>query len=403
LKLEREIRRGAIRKPSLRSTQDSLAIAEAALKYGNSPPSKSKAPSSSAYTKRRPRTRIIDEHVSSQLFAIHKTLKVLFSCGHWDHSFKATSVESGRLLQSVTAHKDAVTCLAMTSEYGRTWLITGSRDCTLMVWEVQSNREMPIAESPLHILYGHDDAVTSVSVNAELDVVVSGSVDGTVIVHSLREGSYTRSILVGSMPTKNPQTGFNLPASNTPVTSTRRRIHWVCVTKESFVVVYLIDEQLLCTYTVNGRMVAVKDIRERLYSLVPSEDGQVLVTGGENCLVVMRWVSSPLSSLSPCPSSSSLLTLCFVLTHRINVLQIYNLEIANDGPRKGLEAVLDGMIEDNEGSRHTFTSPIRSIYFTKHERHLIVGSENGEIRIFAQDSDYLRQRLQVKLEEIGIL
>jgi hypothetical protein len=61
------------------------------------------------------------------------------------------------------------------------------------------------------------------------------------------------------------------------------------------------------------------------------------------------------------------------------------------------------MIEDNEGGRHTFTSPIRSMYFTKHERHLIVGTENGEIRIFAQDSDYLRQRLQVKLEEIGIL
>lgn len=83
--------------------------------------------------------------------------------------------------------------------------------------------------------------------------------------------------------------------------------------------------------------------------------------------------------------------------------QIYNLEIANDGPRKGLDAVLDGMIEDNEGGRYPFTSPIRSMYFTKQERHLIVGTENGEIRIFAQDSDYLRQRLQVKLEEIGIL
>lgn len=61
------------------------------------------------------------------------------------------------------------------------------------------------------------------------------------------------------------------------------------------------------------------------------------------------------------------------------------------------------MIEDNEGERFSFTSPIRSINYTKHERHLIVGTENGEIRIFAQDSDYLRQRLQLKLEEIGIL
>ena len=72
--------------------------------------------------------------------------------------------------------------------------------------------------------------------------------------------------------------------------SPRRRIHWVCVTKEAFVVVYLIDEQLLCTYTINGRLLATKDIRERLFSIIPSEDGQVLLTGGENCLVIFRWV-----------------------------------------------------------------------------------------------------------------
>jgi WD40 repeat protein len=200
-----------------------------------------------------------------------------------------------------------VTCLTLISEFGRTWLITGSRDCTLMVWEVQSNRDMPLGEeSPLHILYGHDDAVTSVSVNAELDVVVSGSVDGTVIVHSLREGSYIRTILIGSIPPSKSLSTSNVSTANAAAAaavavaaSTRRRIHWLCVTKEGYVVVYLIDELLLCTYTVNGKLVAVKDIRERLYSLLPSEDGQVLITGGENCLVVMRWVRRTTPPLSP--------------------------------------------------------------------------------------------------------
>ena len=78
--------------------------------------------------------------------------------------------------------------------------------------------------------------------------------------------------------------------------------------------------------------------------------------------------------------------------------------MANDGPRKGLEAVLDGVLEDPEDDNSgPITSPIRSIYYTKNEKHLIVGTESGEIRIFSQDSDYLRQRLQRKLEEIGIL
>ena len=77
------------------------------------------------------------------------------------------------------------------------------------------------------------------------------------------------------------------------------------------------------------------------------------------------------------------------------------LDVANDGPRKDLDTVLDGAIEGD--TDNVFSSPIRSIFLSGKERHLIVGTESGEIRVFAQDSDYLRQRLQRKLEEIGIL
>ncbi len=82
-------------------------------------------------------------------------------------------------------------------------------------------------------------------------------------------------------------------------------------------------------------------------------------------------------------------------------MQIHNLELANDGPRQGLEAALDGSME--ETAIPPFASPVRSLHLTRMERHLIVGLESGEMRILAQDSDYLRQRLQRKLIEIGIL
>jgi hypothetical protein len=61
--------------------------------------------------------------------------------------------------------------------------------------------------------------------------------------------------------------------------------------------------------------------------------------------------------------------------------------------------VLDGSSEECG----PFNAPIRSLYLTKLERLLLVGLESGEIRQLAQDSDYLRQRLQRKLKEIGIL
>ncbi len=80
---------------------------------------------------------------------------------------------------------------------------------------------------------------------------------------------------------------------------------------------------------------------------------------------------------------------------------MHSLELAQDGARQGLEAVFDGSMDENNIS--AFASPVRSLYLTAHERHLLVGLESGEMRILAQDSDYLRQRLQRKLIEIGIL
>lgn len=81
--------------------------------------------------------------------------------------------------------------------------------------------------------------------------------------------------------------------------------------------------------------------------------------------------------------------------------QVHTLDLASDGPRQGLEAALDGSME--ESGIPAFWSPVRSLHLTRMERHLIVGLESGEMRVLAQDSDYLRQRLQRKLIEIGIL
>jgi hypothetical protein len=80
---------------------------------------------------------------------------------------------------------------------------------------------------------------------------------------------------------------------------------------------------------------------------------------------------------------------------------VRTLDLAHDGPRAGFEAVLDGSMEEH--SIPCMSSPIRALHMTRLERHLIVGLESGEMRILAQDPNYLRQRLQNKLMEIGIL
>lgn len=75
----------------------------------------------------------------------------------------------------------------------RQYLVTGSLDATVRVWKVKS-RGGGVEPTCLHVLTGHDDAVSSVAVQDELDTVVSASKDGTLIVYTLRTGEYIRSL-----------------------------------------------------------------------------------------------------------------------------------------------------------------------------------------------------------------
>ena len=156
---------------------------------------------------------VLDEHLSGQLFAFLPEARILFTCGHWDHSLRATSVETGCLVQSVCQQKDVITCLALAHDFGHYWLVSGSRDCTLMVWDVHVDRELPLNPHPRHILYGHDDSVTCVAISPEMDIVVSGSDDGTVVVHNLRDGAYVRSIYDGVQLSPSIQQNPSVPAS----------------------------------------------------------------------------------------------------------------------------------------------------------------------------------------------
>ena len=276
--------------------------------------------------------RVLDEHLSAQQFAFLSESKLLFTCGHWDHSCRITNTETGNLVQSMRQQRDVITCLALAKDFGQRWLVTGSRDCTLMVWDVNLDREQPLNAHPQYILYGHDDAVTCVAINPELDVVVSGSDDGTVNVHNLRDGSYVRTISdkcrpyvnlnkplsdrgkesvssdllddrgrrMSWIPSSSTVSGAGAgnssasnggSSSNSNSTAAVRKITWLGLSKEAYVITYSSDDQMLCTYSLNGVLISSRTVPEALYAFMLSEDGKVLLTGGSSCLVVFRWVS----------------------------------------------------------------------------------------------------------------
>lgn len=135
-----------------------------------------------------------DLPISSNLFGCSRDGSLILSCGHWDSSIKCTWIDQSRPQQSLNKHKDIVTCLAIGSDGNL--FVTGSRDTTVLVWEINYNRGYAyhVDENPIHILYGHNEEVTCVAIDIGLDVCVSGSNDGSCIIHTLRNGKYIRSI-----------------------------------------------------------------------------------------------------------------------------------------------------------------------------------------------------------------
>ena len=132
-------------------------------------------------------------------FALSGDGRFLFSCGYYDRSVRCSATADGRTAQVLRAHADVVSCLSLAD--GGAYLVTGSRDTSLMVWRVAAaggggrgggggaGGAPSICERPLHILHGHDDEVVCVAASSELNTIVSGSRDGTAIVTHYDPGS----------------------------------------------------------------------------------------------------------------------------------------------------------------------------------------------------------------------
>ena len=154
--------------------------------------------------------------------------KLLFEVNNWDDSLRVYAVQSNvnaeqlklglkdksaafgsltcTLMQHLRQHKGRITCVSLGRD-DRT-LVTGSTDCTLLVWQLESEEaankiagllqegKTYVRSEPKHRLRGHEDEVVAVAVQSELDVCVSVSSRGLVLLHSLRKGWFLLRIRV---------------------------------------------------------------------------------------------------------------------------------------------------------------------------------------------------------------
>ncbi|KAE8695387.1 Binding isoform 4 [Hibiscus syriacus] len=257
--------------------------------------------------------------LGAQCFATMQTPSgtFLISCGNWENSFQVISLSDGRIVQSIRQHKDVVSCVAVTSD--GSILATGSYDTTVMVREVLRVRapekkvlrkDCIIAETPLHILSGHDDIITCLYVSVELDIVISGSNDGTCVFHTLRDGRYVRSL-------QHPSGS----ALSKLVTSQHGRI-----------VLYADGDLSLHLYSINGKHLASSEANGRLNCVELSGCGEFLVCAGDQGHIVVRTmntlevvkrysgVGKIITSLSVTPEE------CFLAGTKDGSLLVYSIE-----------------------------------------------------------------------------
>ncbi|KAK7353018.1 hypothetical protein VNO80_18450 [Phaseolus coccineus] len=264
--------------------------------------------------------------LGAQCFATMQTPSenFLISCGNWENSFQVISLSDGRLVQSIRQHKDVVSCVAVTSDGNI--LATGSYDTTVMVWEVfrgkttekrirNSQSELPrknyvIIETPCHILCGHDDIITCLYVSHELDIIISGSKDGTCVFHTLREGRYVRSL-------RHP--------SGSPITK-------LVVSQRGQIVIYADDDLSLHLYSINGKYLAASESNGRLNAVQLSRCGEFLVCAGDQGQIVVRsmdtlevvkkyqGVGKVMTSLAVTPEE------CFLAGTKDGSLLVYSIE-----------------------------------------------------------------------------
>ncbi|XP_063285902.1 neurobeachin-like protein 1 isoform X1 [Pelobates fuscus] len=225
--------------------------------------------------------------ITSKLFVVSHDGKVLFTGGHWDNSIRVTSLTKGKVIGQHIRHMDIVTCLS--TDFCGIHLITGSRDTTCMIWQIgqQGGAAGDLVPKPVQILYGHTDEISSVGINTELDMAVSGAKDGTVIIHTIRRGQY--------MKTLRPPTDSSLV-----MTIPSLALSWdghIVINSSIEGKGTLKNKNALHLYSVNGKYLGSESLKEQITDMCIA--GENVILGSRQGFLSIRDLYSLNLSMTP--------------------------------------------------------------------------------------------------------
>jgi WD40 repeat protein len=182
-------------------------------------------------------------------------------------------------------HTDVVTCVAVSSD-GKS-LVTGSRDTQLILWELSQSRrhrKANVNRGNRKILYGHEEEVSSVWIDADHDLVLSGSVNGVILMHSMFSGEFIRSVSL----------------ERPPMTLLESFVSKLLVTKEGTILVVTHprvriegDEKLdkVLVMSMNGRILSSLEFSKKVTDIQSSNDGRHVILSVADGSVNVYYIS----------------------------------------------------------------------------------------------------------------
>lgn len=223
----------------------------------------------------------------SNCFVTTVDSRFIIACGFWDNSFRVFSTETAKIVQIVFGHYGVVTCLSR-SECNITsdcYVASGAHDCTVLLWHWNARTQMIMGEgdspTPRATLTGHETEVTAVVISAELGLVVSGSKDGPVLIHTT-SGDLLRSLEAPD--------GFLSPEN-------------VALSREGLIVINY-DRGHVAAYTMNGKKLRHESHNDNIQCVILSRDGEYMMTGGDKGIVEV-WRTFSLALLYAFPTCDS--------------------------------------------------------------------------------------------------
>ena len=221
--------------------------------------------------------RAIDHGADSSL--------LLMNCDAFENVVKVYSIETLQRQRSVSGgHRGRINCIKV-SEDGAL-MVTGGDDATCRVWVVEHDAlataitdgyvsSLGLDDDEVtcaHVLFGHVSPITCVAICSKLDVVISGSKDGSICIHNVRSGKFVRSLHVDAT---NKEVKSSCARNNNVIIPQKLAIHM-----DGTFVAYFGDGTLV-VITINGECICKANSREKINSMLICHESEVLITGGE--------------------------------------------------------------------------------------------------------------------------